>query len=287
MVCATKGGSNVDVAAKVERSRVPVRTIKLTLEYDGTDYVGWQLQPNGPSIQAELEKALSKLLKEPVRITGSGRTDAGVHAEGQVASFTTTKSVPLRAFVAGVNSLLPEDIAVRAAEEREPGFDARRSARGKIYRYRILNRPTRSPLWRRTAWELFRPLDVAAMQAAAPALLGRHDYSAFRASDCCARTTVREVRQARIERAGELIEVHLEATAFLKHMVRNIVGTLVEVGLGKREPGSLAQLLEGRDRTRAGVTAPAHGLCLVEVFYPPAGAPPSELPGGDTGESDE
>ncbi|MFN7135843.1 MAG: tRNA pseudouridine synthase A, partial [Myxococcales bacterium] len=179
--------------------------------------------------------------------------------------------IPLKAFVAGVNSLLPDDIAVRAAEERAPGFDARRSARGKIYRYRILNRPTRSPLWRRYAWEVFRPLDIDAMRQAAAALVGRHDFAAFRASDCAAKSTVREIRRIELRQTGELLEVELEATAFLKHMVRNIVGTLVEVGLGKRQAGQLAGILAGRDRTRAGITAPAHGLCLVQVFYPPAG----------------
>lgn len=286
MLCAGIAAGDGGTGAR-HREATPVRTIKLTIEYDGTDYVGWQHQPNGPSIQDALEKALTRLLKEPVRITGSGRTDAGVHAEGQVASFTTAKTLPLKAFVAGTNSLLPDDIAVREAEEREPGFDARRSARGKLYRYRILNRPTRSPLWRRTAWQIFRPLDVESMQRAATDLLGRHDFSAFRASDCGARTTVREIRHVGIERQGELITLDFEATAFLKHMVRNLVGTLVEVGLGKRSPDSLAALLEGRDRTRAGVTAPAHGLCLVEVYYPPVGASASADQPDEAGESDE
>lgn len=244
-----------------------MRKIKLTLEYDGTDYVGWQVQPNGRSIQGELEKALGTILKEPVKVTGSGRTDAGVHALAQVASFGTERTVPLKAFVAGASGLLPRDIAVVKAEEVGESFDARRSARGKIYRYRIVNRPCRAPLERRFAWEIFRPLDCEAMRRAGAALLGRHDFSAFRASDCEAATTVREVRRLAVQRADEIVTVEIEATAFLKHMVRNIVGTLVEVGLGRRAVESVAEVLACGDRGEAGVTAPAHGLCLVKVFY--------------------
>jgi tRNA pseudouridine38-40 synthase len=246
-----------------------VRVIKLTVEYEGTAYVGWQVQLNGLSIQGELERALSTMLKQPVRITGAGRTDAGVHAEGQVASFKTERGVPLKAFVAGTSALLPKDISVRHAEERGARFDARRSALGKRYRYTIVNRPSRAPLARRFAWEVFQPLDVEAMRAAAAGLVGTHDFSAFRASDCQAQTVVRELRRLEVERAGERIQIEVEATAFLKHMVRNIVGTLVEVGLGRRTVQSVAQVLAEKKRELAGVTAPAHGLCLVEVFYPP------------------
>ncbi|HEY3444948.1 MAG TPA: tRNA pseudouridine(38-40) synthase TruA [Myxococcales bacterium] len=255
-----------------------MRCVLLTLEYDGTDYVGWQVQPNGPSVQEALEKALSALLKEPAKVMGAGRTDSGVHARGQAASVRTEKSLPLKAFVAGVNSLLPRDIAVLSAQEREDGFDARRSARGKIYRYRISNRPSRSPLERRFAWEVFQPLAVEAMARAGTALLGRHDFSAFRASDCEANTTVREVRRLEVVRLGERVDVEIEATAFLKHMVRNIVGTLVEVGLGRREEASVAQVLAGRDRVKAGVTAPAHGLSLERVFYEEPVLGPSKAP---------
>lgn len=253
-----------------------MRTILLSLEYDGTDYVGWQMQPNGRSIQAELERALGTILKEPVRVTGAGRTDSGVHAMGQAASFRTGRTIPLKAFVNGVNSLLPKDIAVTSAVEREEGFDARRSARGKIYRYRIVNRSCRSPLERRFAWEVFPGIDVDAMSRAACVLVGRHDFAAFRAADCEAATTVREVRRLEVVPDGARIEVEIEATAFLKHMVRNVVGTLVEVGLGRRREDSVGEVLEGRDRTLAGATAPAHGLCLVRVFYEaPLAAPGS------------
>ncbi len=243
-------------------------TVKLVLEYDGTRYVGWQVQPNGPSIQAELERALGTLHKEPVRITGAGRTDAGVHARGQVASFAVERPLPVSAYVKGMNALLPDDVAVRSAEVREGPFDARRDARGKRYRYRIENGPTRAPLSRLQAWQVFRPLDVDAMREAAAHLVGRHDFSTFRASDCEAHHAVREVRRLEVrgQRGGD-VEVVAEATAFLKHMVRNLVGTLVEVGLGAREAGSMPALLAARDRTLAGRTAPPQGLVLDEVFY--------------------
>jgi tRNA pseudouridine38-40 synthase len=245
---------------------VPV--VKLLLEYDGTCYVGWQVQPNGPSIQAEVERALSRLHARPVRVTAAGRTDAGVHALGQVASFPVETPLPLSAYVKGMNALLPEDVAVRGAAVMPDGFDARHDARGKRYRYRIENLPTRAPLGRRQAWQVFRPLDVAAMRAASVPLLGRHDFSSFRASDCVADHAVRELRRLDVEgQSGGVVEVVAEATAFLKHMVRNLVGTLVEVGLGAREAASLAGLLAARDRTLAGRTAPPQGLLLERVFY--------------------
>jgi tRNA pseudouridine38-40 synthase len=245
---------------------VPVVT--LVLEYDGTRYVGWQVQPNGPSVQAEVERALSTLHHAPRRVTAAGRTDAGVHARGQVVSFAEAEPLPLRAYVQGMNALLPRDVAVRSSRLEPDGFDARRSARGKRYRYIIENGPTRTPLSRLHAWQHFQPLDVAAMRAAAAYLVGRHDYASFQASDCCSPHAVREIR--RLEVLGEpggRIEVVVEATAFVKHMVRNIVGTLVEVGEGKRSPAGIPELLEARDRTRAGPTAPPQGLYLEEVFY--------------------
>jgi tRNA pseudouridine38-40 synthase len=246
--------------------------VKLVISYDGGRYVGWQVQPNGPSIQAEIERALATLHRRPLRVTAAGRTDAGVHALGQVASFPVPEGgpLPLRAYVQGMNALLPEDVAIHAAAVLPEGFDARRSARGKRYRYVIENAPTRAPLTRARSWQRFRPLDLAAMRAAAAALLGRHDFAAFQASDCAARHAVREVR--RLELLGESggrIEVVIEATAFVKHMVRNIVGTLVEVGEARRDAAGISALLEGRDRKAAGPTAPPQGLYLEEVFYPP------------------
>jgi tRNA pseudouridine38-40 synthase len=253
-----------------------VTFLKLTLEYDGAGFVGWQVQPAGRSVQEELEKGIERLCGERVRVIGAGRTDSGVHARGQVASLSAGRELPLRAWTAGLNALLPDDVACVRAEVAPEGFDARRWARGKRYAYEILQTTVRSPLERGRAWEIRRALDAAAMRRAAPALLGKHDFSALRAADCPARTTVREIRRLEIEQDGPRIRVVVEATAFLKHMVRNIVGTLVEVGHGRRAPDSLAALLEGRDRTRAGRTAPAHGLVLEEVFYLPGNADPRE-----------
>jgi len=245
---------------------VPV--VKLVIEYDGTRYVGWQVQPNGPSIQAEVERALETLHKAPRRVTAAGRTDAGVHALGQVASFPEERPLPLAAYVKGMNALLPEDIAVRAASIEPDGFDARRFARGKRYRYVIENGETRAPLGRLRAWQLFGRLDVGAMREGAAHLVGRHDFASFQASDCACDHAVRDVRRIEVEGApGGRIELVFEATAFVKHMVRNVVGTLVEVGQGKRAPGSLPALLAARDRRAAGPTAPPQGLCLEEVFY--------------------
>jgi tRNA pseudouridine38-40 synthase len=242
--------------------------VKLILEYDGTRYVGWQLQPNGPSIQAEVERALAALHQAPRRVTAAGRTDAGVHALGQVVSFPEAAPLPLAAYVKGMNALLPQDVAVRAATLEPDIFDARRSASGKRYRYRIANGETRAPLSRLQAWQVFRPLDVAAMQAAAAPLVGTHDFAAFQASDCESRHAVREVRRLEVLSCpGAEVAVVVEATAFVKHMVRNIVGTLVEVGLRRRDPAGMADLLAGRDRTQAGRTAPPQGLVLEEVFY--------------------
>jgi tRNA pseudouridine38-40 synthase len=245
-------------------------SLKLTLEYDGAPFVGWQVQPGERSVQGELQAAIERLCgaaPDSIRVTGAGRTDAGVHARGQVASLQPPAAppLPLKAWTAGLNALLPEMIACVRAEEAPDGFDARRWARGKRYVSSIRN-----------AWEIRRPLDVPAMRAALPQLLGQHDFSALRAADCPARTTVREVRALSLEIEGELLVLRIEATAFLKHMVRNIVGTLVEVGHGKRAPESLAALIEGRDRTRAGPTAPPHGLVLEEVFYLPGNVEPRE-----------
>jgi tRNA pseudouridine38-40 synthase len=245
---------------------VPV--VKLVLEYDGTRYVGWQVQPNGPSIQAEVERALATLHKGPRRVTAAGRTDAGVHALGQVASFPEAEPLPLAAYVKGMNALLPDDVAVRSASLEPDGFDARRSARGKRYRYVIENRETRAPLTRARAWQLFGPLDLGAMREAARHLVGRHDFASFQAADCASDHAVRDLRRLDVlGEAGGRVELVVEATAFVKHMVRNLAGTLIEVAQGRREASSMPALLAARDRTRAGKTAPPQGLFLEEVFY--------------------
>ncbi len=241
---------------------------KLVLEYDGTNYVGWQIQPNGPSIQGRLQRALFELTGEPINVVAAGRTDSGVHARGQVVAFDSPVNLPLKAYRMGLNGLLPDDIAVVSAEEVDPAFDPRRWSKGKRYRYRISNHRNRSPLLRLTHWEIFLPLQFRAMAEAATCLLGTHDFSAFRAADCQAAHAQREIWRADLSGAvgGEIV-VTLEGTAFLKHMVRNIVGSLVDVGKSKHPASWLKDVLEGKDRTHAGPTAPAHGLCLDEVFY--------------------
>ncbi|HEX8438880.1 tRNA pseudouridine(38-40) synthase TruA [Archangium sp.] len=260
--------------------------LKLTIEYDGTRYVGWQVQPNGTSIQARLVRALEELLGEQVAVEAAGRTDAGVHATGQVVCFNTPRTLPLKAYWMGLNGLLPEDIAVVRAEEVPAEFDPRRWSHGKRYRYRVSNKPTRSPLRRFTHWEVFAPLQVEAMQRAAAHLVGRHDFSAFRASNCQATHALREVRRVDVQGTSrDEVSFTVEGTAFLKHMVRNLVGTLVEVGKGRRPEAWVAEVLASRDRKRAGPTAPPQGLVMEEVFY--GDGPPPRTPGGTADEEGE
>jgi tRNA pseudouridine38-40 synthase len=245
--------------------------LRLTVAYDGADFAGWQLQPNQRTVQGELEAALCRLLRHPVRANAAGRTDAGVHAEGQVVSVAlgAGDELPLRAFLKGLNRFLPEDLVVRDASFEPTGFDARRKARGKHYRYRVLNRRPRSPLHRRSHWVVFVPLDIAAMERAAQALIGEHDFAAFRSSDCPARTTRRRIDHLdlRWDQAEGELTFDVEGTAFLKHMVRNLVGTLVAVGKHRIDPAQIPAILASGDRRRAGPTAPAHGLTLVSVKF--------------------
>jgi tRNA pseudouridine38-40 synthase len=241
--------------------------IKLTVEYDGTNYHGWQIQNNGETIQAILERALSTFFGGQIRVTGSGRTDAGVHALGQVANFHAQKEFDRYRLLRGLNALTPPDITVRDAEAVSDSFDARRDGRARVYEYHIINRPTPSPFYLRRAWHRHEPLDIDAMRSAIGCLPGEHDFSSFRAAGCDAAHPVRTIYHVTLEQRGELLVFYIEATAFLRHMVRNIVGTLVEVGQGLRLPQSFAALLAARDRTKAGPTAPAHGLYLVEVKY--------------------
>ena len=242
--------------------------IRLLLEYDGTGYHGWQRQKNALTIQEVVETALAKLTGEPVKLLGSGRTDAGVHARGQVANFHTSSHIPLKAFHAGLNSLLPRDIAVLDAAAAPPDFHARKSARAKTYEYLILNRPEPSPLNRRYAWVVREALNLEAMARAAAVLSGEHDFSAFRASGSGSGHAVREVLAAAWHQgeAGRLRFV-ITANGFLRGMVRSLVGTMVEIGLGKRPPEDLAGLLKSGERRDVGPTAPAQGLFLVAVVY--------------------
>ena len=244
---------------------IQVRTIKLIVEYDGTKYAGWQVQPNGLAIQQVLEESLALLLKHPVRLSSSGRTDAGVHARGMVAAFATETAVPVQAFCDGLNSLLPPDIAVRRADEVGTGFDPRRDAIGKHYRYSIQATRCRSPLARLYVWHLRRSLDLGRMRQAAALFAGEHDFAAFRTTGCAARTTVRRIDAVEIVPSGEFVHIDVRGSGFLRNMVRIMVGTLVEVGLGRLEPGHVTRCLEGC--AVAGPTAPANGLCLMEVYY--------------------
>ena len=244
-----------------------MRAIKLTIEYDGTNYAGWQVQANGLGVQQVVEEALAVILGSKVRLYSSGRTDAGVHAKGMVAAFRTDKLFPLSAFCAGVNCHLPHDIAVRSAEEASEDFDPRRDASGKHYRYTILNTQRRSPLCRLYAWHLKGRLDLDPMRKAAMHMLGEKDFAAFRTSGCAARTTVRNVYSLDITREGEFILIDVKGSGFLRNMVRIMVGTLVQVGEGKIAPDSVPEFFSGKKGTTAGMTAPAHGLCLEEVYY--------------------
>lgn len=247
------------------------RTIKLVVEYDGTDLSGWQRQENGPTVQQHLEEVLARMTGGPVAVVGASRTDAGVHALGQVASFQTGSTIPIDGFRMGMNSLLPPAIAVVSAEEVAEGFHARFSARGKHYRYSILTRSSRAPLSRHQVWHKGGArLDLGAMRAAAAGLPGERDWSAFRAAGCTARTAVRRIDSVEVATPGaHRIDIDVRGNAFLRNMVRILVGTLVEVGLGRLEPGQVGEIVASRDRTRAGPTAPPHGLTLVEVLYGP------------------
>jgi tRNA pseudouridine38-40 synthase len=246
----------------------PRRNIRLTLEYDGVRYHGWQRQKNALSIQEVIETALARLTGEAVRLIGSGRTDAGVHARGQVANFVTGSTVPLRAFLHGLNSLLPRDIAVLEAEAAPLTFHARYGALSKTYEYRILNRPVRSPLNHQQAWWLSCPLDVAAMAHAAQVLPGEHDFLAFRAAGSRPGPAVRRVQEAVWHSLPEgWLSFTITANGFLRGMVRSLVGTMVEIGQGKHPPEYLREVLEKRDRRLAGPTAPPQGLFLVKVEY--------------------
>ena len=247
-----------------------MRRVALAVEYDGTGFRGWQAQPGQPSIESELTAALARVANHAVSLTCGGRTDAGVHAAGQVVHFDTAARREARSWVLGANSLLDPRISVRWARPVPAFFHARFSATARSYRYSILNRPVRSALHRLgTAW-VRAPLDEVRMQDAAGALLGEHDFSAFRAAECQSRSPVRRVSRLEIRRDGGFVHIDVTANAFLHHMVRNIAGLLIDVGLGGRDRAGVAQVLASRDRRCSAPTAPASGLCLVAVHYPAA-----------------
>lgn len=249
--------------------------IAVGIEYLGTDFVGWQIQAGRRSVQGVVESALSAVADAAVRTTCAGRTDAGVHSLGQVIHFDTDARRVPRAWVLGANTRLPPDVALRWAREMPPAFHARYSALARTYRYEIVNRSERPALAAgRVAW-VHRPLDVARMNAAAPYLLGEHDFSAFRAAECQSRTPMRRVTALTVERVGERVTISVTANAFLHHMVRNIAGLLIAVGRGEAAPEFVAEVLGSRDRARNAATAPAGGLYLACVAYPREfGVPP-------------
>lgn len=252
-----------------------MRTVKLTIAYDGTRYVGWQRQARGTSLQQLIEAALEAIEGRPVRVTGSGRTDAGVHALGQVASAELRHPLAAPDLLRAINARLPDDVRVLDVAEAPPGFNARFAARSKTYRYRILNSAVGDPFERRLAWRVPHDLDVGAMRTALGLLVGTHDFAAFRAVDSRPRSTERTILAASLWRGLEhpaaqrpdVLVVEITGTGFLRHMVRTIVGTLVEVGQGRRPAASVNEALAARDRRLAGPTAPAHGLFLVRVGY--------------------
>lgn len=260
----------VNVLSRGKRKFVAAgRNIKLEIEYDGTNYAGWQVQSKvrGKTIQQIIEKTLQRIIREKVKVIASGRTDSGVHALGQVANFYTFSQMPLPRLKIALNGLLPEDIKVTKIKEAKQSFHSRFSAKSKIYRYTILNRAYSSPLLRNAVYFYPHPLNVKLMQSEAKALIGKHDFSAFQASLGREKNPVKTIKKISVSKKGDFIYVLIEADGFLYNMVRNIVGTLIEVGRGRFAKGSLKKILRLRNRRLAGPTAQAKGLCLLKVKY--------------------
>lgn len=244
------------------------KKFKIIVEYDGSAYHGWQRQKTDPSIQEKIETALTAMTGVRVTLTGSGRTDAGVHALGQTAHFSCDTRLEAGQLHKGLNSLLPEDIVIRDCRQVPDAFHARFDVRKKTYQYRILNRPLPAAIGRQYLWQIRRPLDVDAMSRGLAHIIGTHDFKAFEGTGSPRAHTNREIFHAEIKKEPEgILAITMEGSGFLRFMVRNIVGTLVEVGTGKRTPEDIRQILASRDRSRAGATAPPQGLFLVRVDY--------------------
>jgi tRNA pseudouridine38-40 synthase len=241
--------------------------VKVVLEYDGSAFAGWQQQAKGRTVEAELKRALRETTGQDITVYGAGRTDAGAHAEGQVANFRTDGRIAPQRLVAALNARLPDDVAVLSAEEVPEDFHARYSARWRRYRYRFLDRRARPALERNRCWHVRGHLDVEAMSRAARALVGKHDWTSFCSASEPPAARVREMRSATIRRQGEFVELELVAEGFLRGLARGIAGALAEVGLGRRPPEWVGKVLRARDRRQAARTAPAGGLTLMEVIY--------------------
>lgn len=246
----------------------PERTLRLVIEYDGTAYRGWQRQADGPTIQEVLEDKVAIMTGESVSVIGSGRTDAGVHALNQVASFRTASQIPPLGFLRGLNSLLPADIVVKELADVEPAFHARKDVKTKVYLYRIFNGLARPAIYRHYAWHIIKPLAVDRMKQAAAHLVGRHDFTSFCSVHCDIEDHVRTISSLLVEGPENgVVKISVEADGFLRHMVRILAGTLAETGLGRISPDEVKEILAAGDRRRAGMTAPACGLFLKEVKY--------------------
>lgn len=244
------------------------RNFKLTIEYDGGAYLGWQRQKDPNTIQGAIEDALQKLFSANISLTGSGRTDSGVHALGQVANFHSGTHLAAGDIHRALNAFLPDDIVIKSCQEMPEKFHARFDVVSKCYRYRILNRPLPVTIGRQYAWHIRKPLNIAAMRKALVHLEGTHNFKAFEGTGSPRSDSVRQVHRAQLMSHGHgRIDFEIEGNGFLRHMVRNIVGTLVDIGFGKITPDDLARIRDGEDRSKAGITAPAHGLFLVKVHY--------------------
>ena len=242
--------------------------VAMGIEYNGANYSGWQRQPHVNSVQQEIETALSRICNHKIDIVCAGRTDAGVHATGQVVHFDTHAERDMSAFTLGLNSMLPDDIAVRYAQQVDDEFHARFSATARRYRYVIYNHAYRPGILRSGVTHFHHPLDETLMQAACPVMLGEQDFTSFRAVHCQSNTPFRNIHHLSVERVNDYLVIDIKANAFLHHMVRNITGCLTDIGMGKQSPEWMAELLTLKDRTQAGATAKPNGLCLVDVDYP-------------------
>jgi tRNA pseudouridine38-40 synthase len=267
--CAGSGGTSPAPGFFPSDKNHPARRVKLTVAYDGTAYAGWQVQPNGTTVQAVMEDVLARILQEPVRLRAAGRTDAGVHAREQVVDFADAGVRAIETIVHGGNALLPTDIRILSASIVPEVFDARRHATRKEYRYFLHLSPVDSPFLSRYAWHIEAPLDLDAVREGLSHLVGEHDFTSFRGQGCTSISPVRTILRAEVARhdVPGLFSIDVAGTGFLRHMVRNIVGTVVNAGKGKHSAEHIGEILRARDRSAAGVNAPPHGLFLWRVWY--------------------